>query len=276
MEKMCKIFNISRSAYYRWIKNPTSQKKEEDNKLLREIKRVHKESRETYGSRRITAQLNKEGISCGRKKVSRLMIENNIYCKSKRKFKATTNSNHSFPVAANLLKQRFIAGKPNEIWCGDITYISTEEGWLYLAAIKDLYTRKIVGWSMSSSITRHLTIATLDQAVKRERPNEGVIFHSDRGVQYAAYDYQDRLREYNMIQSMSRRGNPYDNAAIESFFSTMKKDAIFGKKFKTRSEARLEIVDYIETFYNPKRLHSSLDNKSPKEFENEYYKEIAA
>ena len=125
MEKMCKIFNVSRSAYYRWIKNPTSQKKEEDNKLLREIKRVHKESRETYGSRRITAQLNKEGISCGRKKVSRLMIENNIYCKSKRKFKATTNSNHSFPVAANLLKQRFTAGKPNEIWCGDITYIST-------------------------------------------------------------------------------------------------------------------------------------------------------
>jgi putative transposase len=276
VEKMCKVFNISRSAYYRWLKNPITQKKQEDDQLLREIKRVHKESRETYGVRRVTAQLNKEGIPCGRKKVGRLMVENNIFCRSKKKFKATTNSNHSLPIAPNLLNQNFIAEKPNQIWCGDITYISTEEGWLYLAAIVDLYTRKIVGWSMSTSLSRHLAIAALDQAVKRERPEEGVIFHSDRGVQYAAYDYQNRLKKYNMTQSMSRKGNCYDNALMESFFSSLEKDTIFDKKFNTRSDARLEIVDYIETFYNPKRLHSSLGNKSPREFEIDYYKEVAA
>lgn len=273
---MCEVLNVSRSAYYLWLKNPITKKKEEDSKLLLEIKRVHKDSRETYGIRRITAQLNKDGIACGRNKVKRLMRENNIYCRTKRKFKATTNSNHSLPVASNLLNQDFTAEKPNQIWCGDITYIATEEGWLYLAAIEDLYTRKIVGWSMGTSITRHLTIKALDQAVKSQSPNDGVIFHSDRGVQYAAYDYQNRLKEYNMIQSMSRKGNCYDNAPMESFFSSLKKDIIYGKKFKTRSEARLEIVDYIETFYNPKRLHSSLGNKSPKEFENDYYKDIAA
>ncbi|RKD21950.1 putative transposase [Caminicella sporogenes DSM 14501] len=273
---MCKIFNVLRSAYYRWLKNPITKKKQEDNKILSEIKRVHKESRETYGIRRVTAQLNKEGISCGRNKVQRLMRENNIYCRTKRKFKATTNSNHSFSVAPNLLDQNFTAERPGQIWCGDITYVATEEGWLYLAAIEDLYTRKIVGWSMSSSITRHLTISALDQALKRETPDDGVIFHSDRGVQYAAYDYQNRLKEYNMIQSMSRKGNCYDNALMELFFSSLKKDVIFSKKFKTRSQARLEIVDYIEIFYNSKRLHSSLGNKSSREFKNDYYKEIAA
>lgn len=273
---MCLIFEVSRSAFYAWLNNPECKQKQEDKKLVKEIRRIHEESRETYGIRRVKAQLEKDGIQCSRKRVARLMRENNIYSCLRKKFKATTNSNHSYPVAPNLLEQDFTAKKPNEIWLGDITYIPTEEGWLYLAAVEDVFNRKVVGWSMDSTMTRELTIAAITQAIGRQQPGKGLIFHSDRGVQYAAYDYQDTLRANGIIQSMSRKGNCYDNACMESFFSSLKKDLIYRRRFKTRQEAKLAIVEYIETFYNSRRLHSKLGYKSPNEYEQEYYKKIAA
>lgn len=273
---MCQALQVSRSAYYNWLKRPKSKRKQYDKKLLKEIKRVHKESRETYGILRITAQLKKEGFTCGKNKVRRLMRENHIYSRLKRKYKATTDSKHNYPVAPNLLNQDFKSEKPNQIWVGDITYIKTQEGWLYLAAVEDLFQKEVVGWSMDATMTRKLTIAALEQAIRKERPKEGLVFHSDRGVQYAAFEYQDTLRKYSIIQSMSGKGNCYDNACMESFFSTLKKDLIYGRTFKTRAQARLAIVDYIETFYNCKRLHSSLGYKSPKEYKREYYSQIAA
>ena len=205
----------------------------------------------------------------------RLMRENNIYSCLRKKFKVTTNSNHSYPVAPNLVEQDFTATKPNEIWLGDITYIPTEEGWLYLAVVEDVFNRKVVGWSMDKKMTRDLTIAAIGQAIGRQHPGKGLIFHSDRGVQYAAYDYQNTLRENGIIQSMSRKGNCYDNACMESFYS-LKKDLIYRRRFKTRQEAKLAIVEYIETFYNSRRLHSKLGYKSPNEYEQEYYQKIAA
>lgn len=272
VEKMCRVLGVSRSAYYDWLKRPESKRQQADKSLLKAIERVHKNSRETYGIRRITAQLKKDKIPCGRNRVARLMRENHIYSCHTKKYKTTTNSNHDYNIAPNLLlKDDTIVIAPKQIWVGDITYIPTDEGWLYLAAIEDVYQRKVVGWSMDSRATRKLAINALDQAVGRERPEKGLIFHSDRGVQYAAYEYQDRLRGYGIIQSMSRRGNCYDNAYAESFFSTIKKELIYRYKFRTRAEARLAIVDYIETFYNCTRLHSALDYKTPLEYEREYY-----
>lgn len=276
VEKMCQIFEVSRSAFYDWLKRPESKRKKDDRKLVKEIKRIHKESYETYGIRRVQAQLNEDGFQCGRNRVARLMRDNAIHSCLRRKYKATTNSNHRYPVAPNLVDQEFTATCPNELWFGDITYIPTDEGWLYLAAIEDTFHKKIVGWSMDKTMTRTLTISALEQAIGRHIPEEGLIFHSDRGVQYAAYDYQTALKENGIIQSMSRKGNCYDNACMESFFSTLKKDLIYRRKFKTRLEAKIAIVEYIETFYNSKRLHSSLGYKSPQKYEEKYYQQTAA
>ena len=273
---MCQMLNIKRSAYYDWLNRAESKRKQNDNDLVKEIRRVHKESRNTYGVRRIKAQLNKENIVCGKHKISRLMNENNIHSKLKRKFKATTYSDHKYPVAPNLLNQNFKAEKPNEKKVGDIIYVGTEEGWLYLASIEDLFQKEVVGWSLNTRMTRDMTIAAMEQAIKKHRPDAGLIFHSDRGVQYAAMDYQELLSKNQIVQSMSRKGNCYDNACGESFFASLKKDLIYGKKFKTIEEAKLAIVDYIETFYNCKRLHSSLGYKSPKEYIEEYYNKKAS
>lgn len=202
------------------------------------------------------------------------MKENNVTSKLKRKYKATTYSDHNFNVAPNLLKQDFKANAPNKVYAGDITYIGTDEGWLYLATVEDLFNREIVGWSMDSTMTRRLVIDAFNAAVNKEKPQEGLIFHSDRGVQYASYDYQDLLREKGFIQSMSAKGCCYDNACAESFFSSLKKDKLHGRKFKTRNEARMAVVEYIELFYNPKRLHSNLDYQSPKEYKRNYYLQL--
>ncbi len=221
------------------------------------------------------AQLNKDGFPCSKDRVSRLMRENGIFSKLRRKYKATTQSNHNYPVVENLLNQDFKADNPNQKWVGDLTYIATDEGWLYLAGIEDLYHRKLVGWSFSSRMKKQLTLDAFHQAIGRECPESGLIFHSDRGSQYAAYDYQDALRKHGIRQSMSAKGNCYDNAPMESFFSTLKKDIIYGKHFRTREEAIIFIVEYIETFYNCRRLHSSLGNMSPLEFE-QYSKKVKA
>jgi len=269
--KMCQVLEVSRSSYYNWLKRLPSIHQKEDNILVEKMRRIHKESYKTYGIRRIKAKLNKEGIPCGKNRIARLMRENGIFSRLRRKYKATTNSNHRLPVAPNLLNQDFSADKPNTKWVGDITYIPTDEGFLYLAGIEDLFQRKVVGWSLGDRITKELTIRALEQAVGRENPDKGLIFHSDRGSQYAAYAYQDVLGKYCIRQSMSRKGNCYDNACMESFFSTLKKDIIYGRRFKTREEAKLAIIEYIETFYNCHRLHSTLGNMSPMEYERQYY-----
>jgi putative transposase len=269
---MCKVLDIKRSSYYAWLKRKPSKRSKNDVELVSEIKRIHKESYNTYGVRRIKAKLDSEGFYCGKNKVSRLMKKHGIHSKITRKFKATTYSNHNLNVAPNLLKQDFEVEHPRTVYVGDITYIGTNEGWLYLATVVDLFNREIVGWSMDSTMTRKLVIDAFNSALLKERPAEGFIFHSDRGVQYASYDYQDILRESGCRQSMSAKGCCYDNACAESFFSSLKKDIIYGRKFKTRAEAKLAIVEYIELFYNSKRLHSTLGYVSPKEFKKEYYK----
>ena len=267
VQKMCRVLKVSRSAYYDWLTTPESDKKQEDNNLLKKIIKIHEKSWCTYGVRRITRQLRKEGENCGAHRVARIMEENGIYSCHRRKYKATTNSKHSIPVAPNLLGRDFLATDINQKWVGDITYISTDEGWLYFAGVEDLFNRKVVGWAFSERITKELTIAALEQAIGRTKPQRGLIFHSDRGVQYAAYAYQDVLRDNEIRQSMSRKGNCYDNACMESFFATLKKDAIYRYKFKTRAEAKTKIIEYIETFYNSYRMHSALGYQSPKDFE---------
>lgn len=273
---MCFLLNIKRSTYYNWLKRPDSQRKQDDRELVCHIRRVFEESRQTYGARRIKVQLNRENIVCRKHKVSKLMNENNIYSRLKRKFKATTYSDHQYPVAPNLLDQDFSTTKPNEKWVGDITYIGTDEGWLYLAAVEDLYDKQIVGWSLNTRMTKQLVISAMDNGIKRHSPEPGLIFHSDRGSQYASYDYQELLRTNQVAQSMSRKGNCYDNACGESFFASFKKDIVLGRKFKTIEEAKLEIIDYIESFYNCKRLHSSIGYKPPKEYREEYFKQLTA
>jgi putative transposase len=274
---MCQVLEVSRSSYYDWLRRPASRHQKEDSVLLEKMRRIHKESYKTYGIRRIKAKLNKESIFCGKNRIARLMRENGIFSRLRRKYKATTHSNHHLPIAPNLLDQDFTADRPNKKWVGDITYIPTDEGFLYFSGIEDLFQRKLVGWSLGDRITQELTLKALEQAVGRENPGEGLIFHSDRGSQYAAYAYQEILGKYCIRQSMSRKGNCYDNACMESFFSTLKKDIIYGRRFKTREEAKLVIIEYIETFYNCHRLHSTLGNMSPIEYERQYsYREEVA
>lgn len=243
--------------------------------LLAHIKEVFDESDSTYGHRRIKRKLKKKGIKASNNRIRRLMRENGLVSALKSKFKATTNSNHNYPVAPNLLNKDFTTQAKNQKWVGDITYVATEEGWLYLAAVEDLYHKKIVGWALNSRMTKQLTLNAIDQAITRERPANGLIFHSDRGSQYAAYDYQDKLRNNGIRQSMSAKGDCYDNACMESFFATLKKDLIHRRRFKTREEAKIAIINYIETWYNPKRSHSSLDYMSPMEYE-QYHRQNKA
>ncbi len=271
---MCEVLGVHRSAYYAWLKRPMSKRHQEDIKLVEVIKKIHRESYNSYGVRRIKKQMADDGIECGKNRVSRLMKENGIVSKHARKYKATTNSNHNFNIAPNLLNQDFNVNEPNKVYVGDITYIATDEGWLYLSIVEDLFNREVVGWSMDSTMTKKLVIDSLKASVIKEKPDEGLIFHSDRGVQYASYDFQDFLREKHFRQSMSAKGNCYDNACAESFFASLKKDMLFGRRFRTRQEAKSVIVEYIELFYNPRRLHSSLGYKSPKRFKDDYYSKL--
>ncbi len=231
------------------------------------MKKIFDKSDSTYGHRRIKKELKKIGIKTSNHRVRRLMNKHGLISVLRSKFKATTNSNHKYPVAPNLLNKDFNAKKRNQKWVGDITYIPTQEGWLYLAAIEDLYHKKIVGWALDSRMTKQLTLDAINQAIIRERPTKGLIFHSDRGAQYAAYDYQDKLRDHGIKQSMSAKGDCYDNACMESFFATLKKELIHRRRFKSREEAKLAIINYIETWYNSNRSHSSLDYMSPMEYE---------
>jgi len=274
VEKMCQVLDVSRSGYYRYTVSEVSQRTIENMVLLTAIKIIHKQSHHTYGSPRITEALHDMGLSCSRPRVARLMRTNGIKAKTKKKYRVTTNSDHSYPIAPNLLNQDFWTNAAHRIWVSDITYIRTLEGWLYLTIILDLYNRKIVGWAMSDRLTaKKTTILAFIQAVKRYQPLPGLIFHSDRGVQYACDDFRGLLKTFKSIQSMSGKGNCYDNAVAESFFHTLKTELVYHQIYHTRSKAKTSVFEYIEVFYNRFRKHSSLGYKSPEQYEQSNYKQ---
>ena len=274
VEKMCQVLEVSRSGYYQWNNGCESHRSLENQAILEAIKAIFTKSRGTYGSPRITEALGDRGLSCSRPRVARLMRKNGIKAKARRKYKVTTNSDHSYPLAPNLLSDGFWTTAANRIWMSDITYIRTREGWLYLTVILDLYTRKVVGWSMSDRLhTRSTTIPAFLQAVKRYQPLPGLIFHSDRGVQYACDDFRLLLDQFRVIQSMSGKGNCYDNAVVESFFHTLKTELVYHETYNTRWEARTSLFEYLEVFYNRFRKHSALGYKSPEEYEYSEFKQ---
>jgi transposase InsO family protein len=264
---MCETLDVSTAGFYAWRSRPTSKQEQRRDSLLVEIRAVHAEVKERYGSPRIHAELKAKGVECCVNTVAKLMHDNDIRAKSARKFKHTTDSNHALPVADNLLDRQFEANGPNERWVGDITYIWTREGWLYLAAVEDLYSRMVVGWSMSDTMTSRLVVDALEMAVQRRLPDEGLLAHSDRGSQYASEHYQRLLARHGIDCSMSGVGQCWDNAPMESFFASLKKELVHHEDYQTRAQARASIFEYIETFYNPKRRHSSLGFVSPAEYE---------
>jgi putative transposase len=267
---LCELLEVSPSGYYDWQKRrETPGPRAQENQVLRQkIKIIHAGSRRTYGSPRVLAQLRKEGGQHGRNRIARLMKEEGLCARPKGRYRVrTTDSNHQEPIAPNRLAQAAAPTAINQIWVGDITYIATPDGWLYLAAILDLYSRKIVGWSMSPFIDTSLILEALQMALIRNRPPAELIFHSDRGVQYASADYRAALAAAGLVASMSRKANCYDNAFIESFWSTLKLELVYRRNFSSRQHARSEIFDFIETFYNRQRAHTALGYLSPVDFE---------
>ena len=266
---MCDVLEVSRSGFYTWLRIPESDRSRANRTLLREMHIAFDRSRQTYGSPRLTAELNESGVSCSENRVARLMRLSGIRAVGKRKYRVTTNSNHNHPVAENLLNRDFSADYPNQVWLSDITYIWTTEGWLYLAGVIDLYSRMVVGWSMGSRITAELTLEALRQGISRRDVTPDLMHHSDRGSQYTAIEYQKLLTKTEMICSMSRKGDCWDNAPMESFFATLKTELVYRERFKTRQEAQTKIFEYIEVFYNRQRRHSTLGMKSPVDFERQ-------
>lgn len=264
---LCRVLEISKSSYYKWVGNNRSSKIDEYEALVSKIEKLHNDSRNTYGSPRIFQKLKKAGEKVSKNTVAKLMSKNNIKAKTKKKFKITTDSKHNLNISPNLLARNFSPERPNQAWCGDITYISTNEGWLFLATVIDLYSRKIIGWSMNKRMKKSLVVDAMKMAIGQRKIDHNLIFHSDRGSQYCSYDFRKILKFNHISQSMSRKGNCWDNAVAESFFSTLKKDLVFHENFETRNEAKRKIFEYIEVFYNRERIHSVLDFKSPIEYE---------
>lgn len=265
---MCKVLKVSRSGYYAYLRRPESIRNRSNTKLLNQVKEIYERSKQRYGFRRITAELHYHGFKCSKERVRRLMKKHNIKSKYRNKFKRTTNSNHKQPVAENLVKMDFNPKEPNMIWASDITYIWTREGWLYLSVILDLCSRRVISWKTDKTMTESLVTETLSKAISFRRPDKGLIHHSDRGSQYASIKLRNMLKENNINQSMSSKGNCYDNASVESFFATLKKEFIYRNYFYTREEAKQQIFEYIEIFYNRYRRHSKLNYLSPVQFEN--------
>ena len=265
---MCQVLQVSRSGYYAWKDRPVSERQCRHKALVAQIRQVHATARGLYGSPRIYQELLEQQVAVCENTVAKLMAQADLRAKTCRKFKVqTTDANHAYPVAANRLAQCFTAGWPNTIWCTDITYIPTAQGWLYLAAVLDVCSRKIVGWAMAGHLRAELCTEALQMAVARRRPGSGLLHHSDRGVQYACREYQELLAQQEMTCSMSRRGNCYDNAVMESFWGTLKTELIYLQRYATRDQARAAIFEYIEVFYNRKRRHSALGYQSPEAFE---------
>jgi transposase InsO family protein len=264
---MCRMVKVSRSGYYGWKRHSPSKRSQANKVLSENIKRVFDDEKARAGSPRITLRLQREGISASHNRVAKIMKDNGWRAKAAKKYKATTNSNHSLPVAPNLLEQNFEADVPDQKWVSDITYIWTEEGWLYLAVVLELFSRRVVGWAMAERMTAVLVCDALKMALWRRKLPKGVIIHSDRGSQYCSAIYQKLLGKHQFICSMSKKGDCYDNAAMESWNHSLKVEAIHGEKFLTRAEAKHHVFEYIEVYYNRKRLHSKLGYLSPEAFE---------
>ena len=267
MKKMCEVLEVSRGGFYTWLQCPESERCRANRALLSQIRVAFGRNRQAYGSPRLTDELHDLGLSCSENRVARLMRQSGIRAVGKRKYRVTTNSRHNHPVAENRLNRNFTAQRPNAVWLSDITYIWTAEGWLYLAGVMDVYSRRLVGWSMGSRVSAELTLSALRQAIDRREVRPNLLHHSDRGSQYAAGEYQRLLSENGMICSMSRKGDCWDNAPMESFFATLKAELVNREQFKTRQEAKTKIFEYIEVFYNRQRRHSTLGNQSPVDFE---------
>jgi transposase InsO family protein len=264
---MCRALLVSRSGYYSWRNRKESKRSEQNRTVLIEIKKVHEENREAYGAVKTWQELKAQGIECGRHRVARLRRQAGIEARRKRRFRITTQSRAGLVAAENKLNQRFEVGTADRAWVGDITFIATGSGWLYLAVLLDLYSRRVVGWAMSERIDQQLVLDALIMGLGQCRAQAGLIHHTDQGRQYSSTAYVEMLKRHGMIQSMSRRGNCYDNAAAESFFSSLKNELVNHYSFKTREEARTAVFEYIEVFYNRQRRHQSLDYVSPVDYE---------
>jgi transposase InsO family protein len=264
---MCRALAVSAAGYYAWRSRPESARSAHTRTLLSAIRVLHQESRETYGSPSIWDALVKQGHRIGEHRVARLMRQNGLRAKTVKKWRATTQSQHRFPVAANTLDRTFTVAVPNRVWAGDITYVWTTEGWLYLAVVLDLYSRRVIGWAMGHRLTVDLAERALTMALANRAPTAGLLHHSDRGSQYAATSYQRLLDKHGILSSMSRKGNCWDNACVESFFGTLKRELVYHRRYVTRDEATQDIFEYIEVFYNRKRRHSTLGYDSPAEYE---------
>ncbi|MBF3524130.1 IS3 family transposase [Burkholderia pseudomallei] len=274
---MCRVPGVSVSGYYAWRKRKPSDRTQQEPRLEAEVLAAHRRTRESSEPERLQQHLEERGVRIGVHRIRRLRRKLGLRCKQKRRFKATTNSRHDLPVAPNLLSQDFSTTAPNQAWCGDITYIATDEGWLYLAGLKDLYSGEIVGYAMSERMTKHLVMQALFRAVATRRPPAGLIHHTDRGSQYCALAYQALVSQFDMRASMSRRGTCYDNAPIESFWGTLKNELVYHQRFATREQARHAISEYIEIFYNRQRTQARLNYQSPVAFTQRFYlNQIAA
>lgn len=265
VRRLCRVLGATASGYYRWQRREATHRVREDRHLKQRILAIHAKTKGRYGTPRIERALHRQGIGTSRRRVGRLRRELGLEAKAAKKFKATTDSAHPHPVAPNRLERRFEAPAADRIWVGDISYVWTREGWLYLAVILDTFSRRIVGWSVSDRLERALAVGALEKALQARRPAPGLVHHTDRGSQYASHDYRDLLKSARIVFSMSRKGDCWDNAMAESFFKTLKVE--LGSRFNSRHEAYRELFDYIEGFYNTWRLHSSLGYRSPAEFE---------
>ena len=264
---MCRALAVSAAGYYAWRTRPESPPSVANRALLTDIRVIHRASRETYGSPSIWDALMKQGHRVGAHRVARLMRADGLRAKTVKKWRATTQFQHRFPVTTNTLNRQFAVAHPNRVWAGDLTYVWTTEGWLYLAVVLDLYSRRVIGWAMGARLTVELAEQALTMALAHRQPLAGLLHHSDRGSQYAATSYQRLLGKHDITPSMSRTGNCWDNACVESFFGTLKRELIFHRQYRTREEARQDIFEYIEVFYNRLRRHSTLGYHSPAEFE---------
>ena len=268
---MCKELGVSTSGYYAWRGRLPSKREMANRALTAEIKDAFEESRETYGSPRIYQVMRKRGLMCSKNRVARLMRVEGLRAKQTRRYRSTTKRNKAHRAAPNVLKRDFSTTRPNQKWVADITYIATQEGWLYLAVIMDLFSRRIVGWAMSDRMTSDLTLRALDMAIRRCRPEAGLIHHSDQGSQYTDSEYQDVLAAHGIVPSMNGVGTWYDNAAMESFFGTLKSELVYNRAYRTRAEAGPDLFYYIEAWYNRSRLHSALGYESPEAYEQTYH-----
>jgi putative transposase len=271
-----RVLSVSAGGYYDWLDRPLSKWAREETRLEVEIRAADKRTRQVYGAEKLRYDLAAHGIRVGICRIKRIRRKLGIRCKQKRKFKATTNSKHTLPVADNILGQQFKVAAPNEVWVSDITYVPTDEGWLYVAAHKDLFTADIVGYAMGERLTRNLVSQSLFKAVAAKRPAKGLIHHSDRGSQYCSYEYRNILERFGLLASMSPKGNCYDNAPMESFWGTLKQELVHHRLYRTRQEAIRDITEYIEIFYNRQRLQPGLGFLSPAVFEQRYYAGLVA